>query len=50
MTAAITGEVADLTTPRDSRPVIPDFEGRADPEAELVMRAQVAAGGEGPGE
>jgi hypothetical protein len=44
------GEVMDLTTPRDSQPVIPDFQGLPDPEAELVVRAQVAAGGEGAGE
>ena len=50
MTEAISGEVADMTTPRNSQPVIPDFEGPHDPEAELVMQAQVAAGGEGKGE
>ncbi|MEU7872643.1 hypothetical protein [Dactylosporangium sp. NPDC049140] len=35
---------ADETAPRDSQPVIPDFEGAPDPEAEIVLQALVATG------
>jgi hypothetical protein len=38
------GFAADETAPRDSQPVIADFEGQPDPEAELVLQALVATG------
>jgi hypothetical protein len=35
---------ADETAPRDSQPVIADFEGAPDPAAEIVLQALVATG------
>jgi hypothetical protein len=37
-------EPADETTPRDSAPVIANFQGPDDPEAEQLLRTLVAAG------
>jgi hypothetical protein len=37
-------EPTDVTSDRDTEPAVADFQGEADPEAELVLQALVAAG------
>ncbi|WP_327000905.1 hypothetical protein OHA72_38045 [Dactylosporangium sp. NBC_01737] len=42
-------EAADETTPRDSEPVVEDFQGEEDPDSEIILRALLTAGADGKG-